>query len=51
MENHIKLTAGFTANSYVRHFQIAQINSYLFDQEEKLSKKRFRLKRAPLKLS
>jgi hypothetical protein len=49
MENHIKLTAGFNANSYIRQFQVAQLNFYLFVQEEKMSKKRYRLKYPNLK--
>ena len=40
MENNIKLASGFNSNSYIRQFQIAQLNFYLFDQEEKLKKKR-----------
>ena len=40
MENNIKLLSGFNSNSYIRQFQIAQQNFYLFDQEEKLTKKR-----------
>lgn len=44
MENHIKLTAGFTSNSYIRQFQVAQMNFYLFMQEEKVSKRRYRIK-------
>lgn len=44
MENHIKLTSGINSNSYIRHFQVAQLNFYLFNQEEKTNKKRFRLK-------
>ena len=44
MENHIKLTPGFNANSYLRHFQVAQLNFYLFIQEEKMNKKRFKPK-------
>lgn len=39
MENHIKLTSGFSANSYLRHFQVAQMNFYLFIQEEKTIKR------------
>lgn len=44
MENNIKLGSGFNSNSYIRQFQIAQLNFYLFDQEEKLNKKRLRPK-------
>ena len=44
MENHIKLTSGYHSNSYIRQFQVAQLNFYLFDQEEKRSRRRFRLK-------
>ena len=51
MENHIKLTSGFSTNSYIRQFQVAQINFYLFNQEEKLSKKRFKPKSARTKAS
>ena len=42
MENHIKLISGFNSNSYIRHFQVAQLNFYLFNQEEKMNKKRYR---------
>jgi hypothetical protein len=44
MENHIKLTSGINSNSYIRQFQVAQLNFYLFNQEEKLNRKRFRPK-------
>lgn len=44
MENHIKLTPGFTSNSYIRLFQVAQMNFQLFDQEEKIARKRYRMK-------
>ncbi|MEO5600788.1 MAG: hypothetical protein ABIR06_07665 [Cyclobacteriaceae bacterium] len=44
MENPIKLTSGFGANSYLRHFQVAQMNFYLFIQEEKTIKKRYKSK-------
>lgn len=47
MENHIKLTSGLHSNSYLRQFQVAQLNFYLFLQEEKLNKKRQRA-RQPL---
>jgi hypothetical protein len=40
MKNHIKLTSGFHNNSYLRQFQVAQRNFYLFIQEEKMNKKR-----------
>ena len=46
MENHIKLTSGLNSNSYIRLFQVAQLNFYLFNQEEKMNKKRYRLKYA-----
>lgn len=49
MENHIKLTTGFSSNSYIRQFQVAQLNFYLFNQEEKRSKKRYRIKTPALK--
>ena len=49
MENHIKLTSGFSSNSYIRQFQVAQLNFYLFSQEEKTSKKRYRVKNPDLK--
>lgn len=42
MENHIKLVSSFNSNSYIRQFQVAQLNFYLFDREEKMSKKRYR---------
>jgi hypothetical protein len=42
MENHIKLTPGNNGNSYLRHFQVAQLNLYLFMQEEELNRKRFK---------
>lgn len=48
MENHIKLTAGFTSNSYISQFQVAQMNFYLFMQEEKMNKKRYRRMRHPV---
>ncbi len=44
MENHIKLTSGFHTNSYLRQFQVAQLNFYLFLQEEKMNKRKYRLK-------
>lgn len=50
MENHIKLTSGINSNSYIRHFQVAQLNFYLFDQEEKMNKRRFRLRSSRPKL-
>lgn len=43
MENHIKLTSGFHSNSYLRQFQVAQLNFYLFLQEEKMNKKKYPL--------
>lgn len=46
MENHIKLTSGLHTNSYLRQFQVAQLNFYLFLQEEKSNKKKYRLKHA-----
>lgn len=45
MENHIKLSSGITSNNYIRQFQVAQMNFYLFNQEEKMSRKRFRWRR------
>jgi hypothetical protein len=42
MENNIKLTSSFGANSYLSHFQIAQLNFNLVIQEEPLIKRRFR---------
>ena len=43
MENHIKLTSGLHSNSYLRQFQVAQLNFYLFlQEEEKTSKKKLR---------
>jgi len=50
MENHIKLTTGFNSNSYIRQFQVAQLNFYLFNQEEKMSKKRYRMKPPVMKV-
>lgn len=44
MENHIKLTSGFNSNSYIRLFQVAQLNFYLFSEEEKNARKRHKLK-------
>lgn len=44
MENHIKLTSGINSNSYIRAFQVAQFNFYLFNQEEKMNKRRFKLR-------
>lgn len=49
MENHIKLTSGFNANSYLRQFQVAQLNFYLFIQEEKMNKKRYKPKYQAIK--
>ena len=49
MENHIQLTSGIKANSYLRHFQVAQLNFYLFIQEEKLNKKRYNPKLGVIK--
>lgn len=46
MENHIILSTGNSANSYIRQFQVAQMNFYLFDQEEKLNKQRLRWKKS-----
>jgi hypothetical protein len=45
MENHIKLTSGFHTNSYLRQFQVAQLNFYLFLEEEKKNKKGHRAPR------
>jgi hypothetical protein len=42
MENNIKLSTSFAANSYLTHFQVAQINFNLVVQEEPLIKRRFR---------
>jgi hypothetical protein len=50
MENHIKLTPGLNSNSYIRQFQVAQMNFYLFSEEEKMNKKRFRLKNSRARL-
>lgn len=50
MENHIKLASGINTNSYVRQFQVAQLNFYLFDQEEKRNRRRFRLRHPGAKL-
>ena len=44
MENHIKLTSGLNSNSYIRQFQVAQLNLYLFSQEEETKKKKFRFR-------
>jgi hypothetical protein len=44
MENNIKLSTNFNANSYLTHFQVAQINFSLVIQEEPLIKRRFRRK-------
>ena len=44
MENHIKLTSGISSNSYLRAFQVAQFNFFLFNQEEQMKKKRFKVK-------
>jgi hypothetical protein len=44
MENNIKLTTGLNANSYLSHFQVAQLNFNLVIQEEPLIKRRFRRK-------
>lgn len=49
MENHIKLTSGISANSYLRAFQVAQFNFYLFNEEEKMNKKRSRWRNLPSK--
>lgn len=51
MENNIKLTSGINSNSYIHHFQVAQLNFFLFDQEEKMNRKRFRPKSARTKLN
>lgn len=50
MENHIQLASGMTSNSYVRQFQVAQMNFNLVDQEEKLSGKRLRWRHLQAKL-
>ena len=50
MENHIQLAQGFSSNSYIRQFQVAQLNFYLFNQEEKMSKKRFRMRNSAPKV-
>jgi hypothetical protein len=42
MENNIKLSNNFSVNSYLSHFQVAQINFNLAIQEEPLMKRRFR---------
>jgi hypothetical protein len=44
MENNIKLSGNFNFNSYLSHFQVAQINFNLVIQEEPLIKRRFRRK-------
>jgi hypothetical protein len=44
MENNIKLNNDFSVNSYLTHFQVAQINFNLVIQEEPLIKRRFRRK-------
>lgn len=49
MENHIKFTSGLNSNSYIRLFQVAQLNFYLFNQEEKIKKRRYRMKPPVLK--
>ncbi len=46
MENHIELSSGMPSNSYIRQFQVAQMNFYLVDQEEKAVKKKFRWRRS-----
>ena len=50
MENHIKLTSGFNSNSYIRQFQVAQLNFYLFSQDEKMNRKRDRMKKRNLQI-
>lgn len=42
MENYIKLTPAYATNSYLKHFQVAQINFMLAIQEEPLMKRKFR---------
>jgi len=42
MENHIQLSSGVNSNSYIRQFQVAQMNFHLVNQEEKIYKKKFR---------
>ena len=49
MENHIQLNPGFNSNSYISQFQVAQLNFYLFSQEEKMTRKRYRLKNIAVK--
>ena len=46
MENHIKLVTSLNSNSYIRQFQVAQLNFHLFSEEEKMNKKRYRWKNA-----
>jgi hypothetical protein len=42
MENNIKLNGNFTTNSYLKLFQIAQLNFNLVVEEEPRIKRRFR---------
>jgi hypothetical protein len=42
MENYIKLATSYNSNSYLSHFQVAQLNFNLVIQEEPLIKRRFR---------
>jgi len=44
MENHIKLTPGFHSN-YIRQFQVALTNFLIVDQEEKMTKRKQRIRR------
>jgi hypothetical protein len=45
MENKISLTPDPVALSYRRHFQVAQLNLKLFIKEERLQKKKLKMKK------
>lgn len=42
MEKEMKANPGHKAKSYLLLFEVAQHNLFLFSQEEKIGKKRFR---------
>lgn len=42
MENNIKLGSNYHVNSYLKHFQVAQVNFNLVVQEEPRFRQKFR---------
>jgi hypothetical protein len=44
MENNIQLNIGYTHNSYLKHFVVAQVNLHLVIQEEPRIKQKYKRK-------